>query len=199
MTSAADGVVTALSVEAAFVHANNGDVGRGSVLHSACRANSNGHNRNNAPNCRTEHQGTADAASSTHVFPALADLKRQFSNGLCFRAAGKRWHCILTLRQLSRSIGRASMIGNLRSSSQNIYLNWLQPSYRLKATLGIHNGDVRGSLVIFTSDCFTSAVRAGQPPHLVAPAVSHKECRLGVTVRHWSGAQEAALVRLKDA
>jgi hypothetical protein len=133
MTSAADGVVTALSVEAAFVHANNGDVGRGSVLHGAYRADSNGHNRNNAPNCHTEHQGTADAASSTHVAPSFTDLKWHFGNGLCFGAAGKRWHCILTLRQLGRSIGRALMIGNLRSSSQNIYLNWLQLRYRPKA------------------------------------------------------------------
>lgn len=79
---------------------------------------------------------------------------------------------------------------------------------RYRRSLGIQDGTGRRSLVNFHSFrrwFITSAVNAGQPPHVVSLVVGHTEGRKGMTLgRYWGGADDATLrasvesVRLPD-
>ena len=74
---------------------------------------------------------------------------------------------------------------------------------RYRRELGIQDGDGRRSLVNFHSFrrwCITSAVNAGQPPHMVSLLVGHSEGRKGMTLgRYWGGADDDALRAVVEA
>jgi hypothetical protein len=68
---------------------------------------------------------------------------------------------------------------------------------RYRRSLGIQDGEGRRSLVNFHSWrrwFVTKAVNAGQPAHIVALVVGHKEGRKGMTLgRYWQGADDEAM------
>jgi site-specific recombinase XerD len=68
---------------------------------------------------------------------------------------------------------------------------------RYRRSLGIQDGEGRRSLTNFHSFRrwhITSAVNAGQPPHVVSLVVGHTEGRKGMTLgRYWQGSEDDAL------
>ena len=74
---------------------------------------------------------------------------------------------------------------------------------RYRRGLGIQEGTGRRSLVNFHSWrrwFITSAVNAGQPPHMVSLVAGHEEGRKGMTLgRYWQGADDDALRAVVEA
>ena len=74
---------------------------------------------------------------------------------------------------------------------------------RHRRALGVQEGNGRRSSVNFHSLrrwFITTAINAGQPPHMVSLVAGHSEGRKGMTLgRYWSGADDGALRAVVEA